>query len=109
MEGVPPDDTPQTLRFEPTQPYPSLVIYAPVKQGPFHTTAIARTWANGDEARCRLCSECNVTGGQCLVNVPWHVPRESAALFAYHRTRPGKSARPLTGSSPRRPQTGWHR
>lgn len=56
-------------------------------------TAIARAWAPGDAARCRLCRECTACDDLCVVQVAAPVADEDASLFA-RRGPPGDGVTP---------------
>ncbi|AGA28736.1 hypothetical protein [Singulisphaera acidiphila] len=88
VDKRPPEDPP-ILRFEYPQPRPVqwfVASHAPL----WPTTAIARVWANGDEARCRLCPgrECMASHGVCLVLISKAVPAEDAGLFKLDPPQP---------------------
>jgi hypothetical protein len=70
-----------TLPLQP-RPIDLLVLHESGPEGP--STRIARLWAKGDAARCRLCPKhlCRVSPhGMCMVKVPCNVPDHLAALF----------------------------
>lgn len=70
---------PETITIQPT---PWLAIVAHLDEGSLRITAIARSWREGDPARCQLCSTCKASYDHCLVVASEHVPIESAALFS---------------------------
>ena len=45
-------------------------------------TAIQRYWDDGDEARCRLCSECTAFRGSCTVLTEEAVTEGGAPLYS---------------------------
>lgn len=45
-------------------------------------TAIARLWAPGDTARCRLCEVCTARGDLCVVGTTEQIPDEEMWLFS---------------------------
>jgi hypothetical protein len=61
-----------------TQPTPTTTIVSR-KRG---MTSIARLWADGDEAKCRLCPSCRAADGMCLVTTTRPVADDDAELFA---------------------------
>lgn len=86
MDAPPPEgEGSDTLAFRPT---PWLVNVAHLSQGEYSSTAISRGWLDGEEKRCKLCSQCSAVHGHCLILVPWHVPLDSATFFAF-RDDPG--------------------
>jgi hypothetical protein len=71
--------TPTTILIRPLQPQPASVLFETIG----NVTAISRTWANGDQHRCRLCSECAADGrGMCLIMTTEKVPEERIALYS---------------------------
>src|SRR4051812_16206478 len=71
-------------RIRPDQPAP-LACHVSALDG---VTAIARTWAPGDTARCRLCPACTAHRGLCVIQVEGPVADAAAPLFA-RRGPPG--------------------
>lgn len=71
-------DSPDLIR-----PMPTNTLVANLRAGAQACTVIARTWAPGDAARCRLCSECSASadGLACLVIAGRHVPDADAPTF----------------------------
>ena len=72
----------------PLQPHPTRTRVSHRNSMGQIITAIARTWEDGDEARCRLCDECDASEGMCLVQVVGRVVPEDAALFSTIGMRP---------------------
>jgi hypothetical protein len=65
--------------FAPRQPQPASTLFETIG----NVTAISRTWANGDQHRCRLCTTCAADErGMCLVVVQEQVAPEDVALYA---------------------------
>jgi hypothetical protein len=68
---------------EPPRPIDCQVSYIPTGYG-YQATAIARVWAEGDSAKCRLCplGECVARGGTAyLVTVNAFVPASETVMF----------------------------
>jgi hypothetical protein len=87
LAAPPPDppDPPDPPAPDATQPRPIGVLLCVLPCGTTQSTAIARAWAPGDPARCRLCPSCSVDANNvCLVVAPGRVPDSDAALFALH-------------------------
>jgi hypothetical protein len=63
-------------------------------------TAITRQWADGDDARCRLCKNCTVHRGVCQILVEGYVAPADLALYD---TKPLQWEAPLTSG----PRLAW--
>lgn len=74
-------EAPATLAM---QPIPLDVHIAHDRRKDGCTTALVRTWREGDTARCRLCprDRCKAYAGVCLVQVKIDVPDEQARMFS---------------------------
>lgn len=74
-----------TLPFHAAQPIPTSTRVANRDMGGCYATAIYREWADGDRAKCRLCSLCTAANDRgCLRVVTQSQPmsRETARLFS---------------------------
>lgn len=66
----------------PIQPHPLATKPAYYRVDGTLVTAIARTWADGDERRCRLCEVCSATEGICNIIVKGRIPRKLCTFFS---------------------------
>ena len=89
-------DGPPTL---PMQAYPTDTRVCHMVDRGRTTTAIARTWADGDERRCRLCPNCQ-DRPVCLLMISGYVSEEDAPLFSVvglvERVVDGRNAKVVT-------------
>ncbi|WP_422923137.1 hypothetical protein [Singulisphaera sp. PoT] len=65
------------------RPRPASTRTSDLPVGPVTVTTIARTWADGDERRCRLCpaGTCSAYKKVCTVLVGHSVPAEMAWTY----------------------------
>lgn len=85
LDEEPPSEPPGAgaLRIIPFQPEPrqTLVAYLDGQ------TAVSRLWDDGDTLRCRLCLACKASDNNCLVIVPFLLPRASAPSLSTRSLR----------------------
>lgn len=64
------------------QPKPTTVVASVIATSDGErVTGIARSWAKGDSARCRLCRDCSAVGDVCIVVTTAVLRPGEAALF----------------------------
>jgi hypothetical protein len=69
----------RTIMMRPRQPLPASTLFETIG----NVTAISRTWANGDQHRCRLCNVCAADErGMCLILTEERVPETGIALYS---------------------------
>lgn len=79
-----PRDRPSGLQILSFQPEPTTTHIARDYHAGGCTTALVRTWLNGDAKQCRLCpaGRCKAYAGVCLVQVRLDVAEADARLFS---------------------------
>jgi hypothetical protein len=71
-------DADYSRRQSNAQPWPTTTLVGRVRG----VTAITRVWANGDEKRCSLCRQCEVSNGVCNVLTTRTVNDDDAEMFS---------------------------